>query len=530
MSMKPTYDVVIVGAGPVGANAANLLGKYGVSTLILDREDDILQIPRAIGICEEGSRVLDAAGILEGFKPHTREIDKIRFDKEFGNTMFHTDVSQKINGYSEQSTFYQPHLEQHLRDGLKQYPHVDLSTSTECLQFLDKGTCVELRLRKNGKIIFVNCRYVLASDGASSLFRQMLGLSYKGRTYGQSWLIFDAQNDPMPGNVVVPIGDPKRPGITLPAPNGRRRWEFVVKADDDKEALFENEAIRELLSPWGDVDDMQIERKTIYTFHARIANQFRKGNVFLLGDAAHITPPFAGQGLMAGFRDGYNIAWKLRDVLSGKIGTHVLDSYETDRKPQVKQIIHFADFIGSMLLPQKRWAVALRGFMVKLTRLLGLHSPTKPLKMRKLSNHINGPIFRHKFISNFKGTGFELPQYEVSDQSGKTCLLDKLLEDRFCLLGFDQNPSDQLREQTQQSWRDLGGIFLEVNSSKAKGNASQESGCLCVSETHNRYAKFFGKGRKIKLIRPDKMIVRNCHSSQLDKVVSDYISKITGDT
>src|SRR6266536_4049106 len=104
-----------------------------------------------------------------------------------------------------------------------------------------------------------------------------------------------------------------------------------------------------LLAPWTKqtpVEALEIVRIAEYTFRARLADRWRDRRVFLLGDAAHLTPPFIGQGLGAGLRDAVNLAWKLAGVLDGTLPPHALDSYEAERKPHARAMILLAKLIG----------------------------------------------------------------------------------------------------------------------------------------------------------------------------------------
>ena len=116
---------------------------------------------------------------------------------------------------------------------------------------------------------------------------------------------------PNPIDHVEFICDPRRPTPHMVAPGGRQRWEFMLKPGETREEMERPETVRRLLAPWCDVDQVRVERTAVYRFHAREARSFSKGRCFLAGDAAHVTPPFAGQGLVAGLRDVANLAWKL---------------------------------------------------------------------------------------------------------------------------------------------------------------------------------------------------------------------------
>jgi 3-(3-hydroxy-phenyl)propionate hydroxylase len=129
----------------------------------------------------------------------------------------------------------------------------------------------------------------------------------------------------------------------------RRRWEFMLMPGDDAVALAQPESIWCLLSRWVTPDDAQLERPAVYTFHSALARSWRRGRLLIAGDAAHQTPPFLGQGMCAGIRDAANLAWKLAAVIRGKAEEALLDTYESERAPHVRQFIDAAVRLGKAI-------------------------------------------------------------------------------------------------------------------------------------------------------------------------------------
>ena len=143
----------------------------------------------------------------------------------------------------------------------------------------------------------------------------------------------------------------------------RYRWEFRLFDGEDEAGLITPAALGALLRPWtgrGDLDGLEIIRTASYTFRARLASRFQTGRVFLLGDAAHLTPPFIGQGLAAGLRDADNLAWKLAYVLTGRAGAGLLASYETERRPHARALIKKAVRVGWAMTGGQDRAAAVR--------------------------------------------------------------------------------------------------------------------------------------------------------------------------
>ena len=166
------------------------------------------------------------------------------------------------------------------------------------------------------------------------------------------WLIVDVVLDEP--RVFDPINlqicDPVRPTTVVSGGPGRRRWEFMRLPHESLDELNDETRAWELLAPW-DVDpgNARLERHAVYTFSARYAERWRTGRVFLAGDAAHLMPPFAGQGMCSGLRDAANLAWKLDAVLAGDAADSLLDTYEAERRPSAEAAIRFSMELGKVI-------------------------------------------------------------------------------------------------------------------------------------------------------------------------------------
>ena len=514
------YDVVVVGAGPCGVTTASLLGKEGIRTLLIDKAPDILPIPRAIGICDEGSRVLDACDALDTAAKGFRINDKVIFTNGADELVSFSDVAYEINTYPAMRTFFQPELERVMRDQLGELGKVDFFASTEMIDFIDDRNQVQIRLEQNGATISTQCQYLLACDGASSPTRKALDIGFKGDTYPQDWLILDCYNNPIETNTIQFTMNPDRPGVTLPGPGDKRRWEFVVKEDDDRDYLMSEAGVAELVKPWCNMDKLKLERVAIYTFHARVADQYRKGNVFLVGDAAHITPPFAGQGMMAGLRDAYNIAWKVAGVINKSLNPKVLDSYEQERVPQSQQVIKFAQGMGSFILKQDEKSARNRDRVFKFLTMIGLNSKKTGGKLKRIKNHINGTYFKNLLKQKTSKTGVMLLQDTVFNARGEEVLTDRALGSKFFLLGWEQNPIDFLSADTKQLWESIKGHSASIGSQPDTATQGQ-----WFRDAKGIFKPEFSGGKKVLVVRPDKMIVIKCKPKKLEKQLKKYLTE-----
>jgi 3-(3-hydroxy-phenyl)propionate hydroxylase len=310
MSPLPEHvDVLVVGYGPVGAAVTALLGRYGVRALVVDKAPDILMAPRAIALDNEALRILQMAGLAEDAfeKVAIPQVRMLCPDLgEFGRL----DTTGSLDGHPKLVTFYQPDLERALRRQAESHAGVSAATGTELVEFAEDGDGVRAVLqRADGTRTVVRARYLVGADGAGSRVRKAIGQEFSGRTYAEDWLIVDAQDVPDAIDHVEFRCDSKRPTPHMVAPGNRVRWEFMLKPGETREEMESDATVARLLAPWAKAGEIKVERKAVYRFHARSCERYSKGRVFLVGDAAHITPPFAGQGLVAGLREAANLAW-----------------------------------------------------------------------------------------------------------------------------------------------------------------------------------------------------------------------------
>jgi len=368
-------DVLIVGYGPVGATLAALLGRYGITTLVLDRSHEILLMPRAIALDNEALRILQLAGLTEdAFEKIV--IPEVRMRSPVLGDFGRANTTGCIDGHPKLVTFYQPDLERAMREQVSRFESVTSLGGFELERLIEEPGYVLASVRdQEGRAHSIRARYLVGADGASSRVRTLIGQDFEGETYAEDWLIVDAADRHHSAiNHIEFLCNPKRPTPHMPAPGGRERWEFMLQPGETREEMENPENIARLIAPWVDPQNLQIERKAVYRFHARCCNRFSKGRVFLAGDAAHITPPFVGQGLVAGLRDVANLAWKLAWVLRGQASASVLNSYDKERRPHAKAMIDMAKLMGRLVMPRSKLAAF---FTHGLMRMLALTPATR---------------------------------------------------------------------------------------------------------------------------------------------------------
>lgn len=353
---EASVPVLVVGAGPTGITAATLLAQYGIRCLVLDRYASAYPQPRAVHLDDEVHRIIARLGVSAEFSAISRPAMGLRLlDHDFRLLAeFRRDADDSVHGYPQANMFDQPELEALLRANLKNYPAVELRGDvdvTDIRQLDHNRARVTFTDRSTGARHQVEADYVLGCDGASSITRTSIGAQMDDLGFEQRWLVADvvtdAELDQWDG--VHQVCDPVRAATYMRIGPTRYRWEFRLLPGESVDDYRTLTALRRLIGPWVDgVDDERLDvvRVAEYTFRAQLADRWRDRNVFILGDAVHLTPPFIGQGMGSGMRDAMNLAWKLAAVINNVLPAGVLDTYESERKPHARLMIRLALGMG----------------------------------------------------------------------------------------------------------------------------------------------------------------------------------------
>ncbi|WP_189255302.1 bifunctional 3-(3-hydroxy-phenyl)propionate/3-hydroxycinnamic acid hydroxylase MhpA [Lentzea flava] len=384
--------VVIVGAGPTGLTAAALLARYGVEHVVLERWESVFPQPRAVHLDDEVYRILGRLGLAEEFAAISWHCHGLRLLDPDMRVLaeFRRAPGTGRHGYPRANMFDQPGLERLLRDGLK----IAVRGNTEVTGIVQDGTGpvrVEVTDRLTGERETIHADYVLGCDGANSLTRQAIGASMRDLKFEQRWLVADIATTADLGEWegVHQVCDPGRAATYMRIGKTRYRWEFRLLPGENGDDFHDRDRLHRLIAPWTkDVpaDELDVVRVAEYTFRAQVADRWRDRRVFLLGDAAHLTPPFVGQGMGAGMRDAVNLAWKLAGVLGATLPEQALDTYEAEREPHARAMIRMAKLVGTAMTEGGRFGDLLRRMLAPRLALVPglsrhvLDSETPPLR------------------------------------------------------------------------------------------------------------------------------------------------------
>lgn len=405
-------DVLIVGGGPTGVTLAVLLAQRGVKVIVAEKDAAIYPLPRAAHIDHECMRILQEAGVADAVMATSRQAAQYEFRNAKGRVLLRFDGGDRIaeGGWPAANMIHQPSVEAALRGALAGHACATLYSEWEMTSFAEDAAGVTAHFATPTGDRQLRARWLVGADGARSPVRKACGIAFDDLGFEEPWLVVDTLvRDPsrLP-TINLQICDPARPTTCVLMGEGRHRWEFMILPGETADAISSEPSIGRLLAPWKVEGAVTLERTAVYTFRARIARQWRKGRVLLAGDAAHQTPPFAGQGMCAGLRDAANLAWKLAAVAGGTAEARLLDTFQSERAPHVRATIDMAIMMGRMVCTTSRVGAAIRDAKFGLARMLGKLPDGPPAYP---------PLAEGAIMASTKGAGSYFPQAIAEDGS-----------------------------------------------------------------------------------------------------------------
>ncbi|GAB7545926.1 bifunctional 3-(3-hydroxy-phenyl)propionate/3-hydroxycinnamic acid hydroxylase [Cupriavidus sp. CuC1] len=524
--------VLVVGAGPTGLTLANILGQHGIDTVLIDRKPATVAEPRAVSIDDESLRTMQAIGLIEPVMKNVVAGYGVHYYTRPGGRCFgKVEPTAADYGFPKRNAFRQPLFEATLREGLGRFACVTVLFGHTLDEFAQDDAGVSALVSGPQGVIAVRAAYMVGTDGGRSSVRQGIGATLVGSSFNARWLVVDTEDDDDPFWQTRAYCDAQRPVVEVPGPNRTRRFEFLLKPEETDEATLLPERVCELLRPFRGERKTNVVRKTVYTFHARVADHWRRGRIFLAGDAAHLTPPYAGQGMNSGVRDAHNLGWKLAAVLRATMGPATLDSYEAERRDHAWALIRLALNLGMVMAPASRlqgwaWAAFFRATaLVPPVRDYFLKMKFKP----KPRFHTGLLEVMQPDTANLVGT--MLPQPKVATTEGQQVPLDDVLGHRFALLALGLDAGGLAQVAAQPLWRRLGAarvllVPLLTPDAALASEASRHGFQVVCLPAQQWPASFSAMRGRLMLVRPDRYLAAICTPSQTEALASRFTRRI----
>ncbi len=500
------YDVAIVGYGPAGVTAANLAGQLGLRTVVVERDADVFPRQRAISIDAESLRIIRNLGLYESATATMHCGTTIQFTGLDGNPFLSVlPIPTEHCAETQANFFHQPWLEAVLREGVQRWSSVDIKCGWEFREMDQSDDMVTIRVSNvdTDKQATLRARYLLACDGGSSVVRKQLGVAFAGDSYSEQWMDVQAK-------VKRPLNRsphfqficlPERPGVRCPCPGGYYRWEWRINKDEDAEELLKPERVWQILAEDGvTADDVEIARMWNYTFHVRKCQQWRVGRVMMVGDAAHVMPPFAGQGCSGAFRDAANLMWKIEAVVRGRADDTLLDTYQAERAPHHDAMAASAVRIGRIVMPPNRFIARIRDVVLRLAqRVPGVETALSEAILRP-APLTQGFLALPSKPKKANTVGHLIKAVTVATPGVHLVPIDEALGIGWAILGLNAT-ADELPEEFVEAWKRFEPRYLTVRPGTSvvlDGEIGDPSGQLWQWMTR-------GKARFV-IVRPDRYV------------------------
>ena len=519
------YDIAIIGYGPVGAAAASMFGKKGFNIVVVEPKKDIWDIPRAVHFDGQVQRVFQTMGISSQVEEIVDTMTGITFLNHKGNKIVSLDMTNapRKNSYHEDVMFDQPKFERILRNEAEKNENIDFKMGSYVSNLIPNksNNILEIIDINTNQKTEISSSYVIGSDGADSFVRKSTNIESKDFKEDEDWIVVDYLVDDKfeINRQRYQVCDYRRPTTLLPITGNHVRWEFKVKPDDIIEDLEKEENIRNFMEPhlWRlhpdiDKNSGKLLRASKYTFHAVLAENFKFNNCFLIGDAAHQTPPFLGQGLCQGIKDAYNLCWKLSGVIEKKYDKKILESFSTERKEinnfMIKASVEQAKIVGSL----DKFKAFRRDVFLTLARIFPKLQGV--LTFQYKWQFKNGILDKDLYPNDSNGMIIPHPDLSIKKDNKQ---FDEYMDDKFSLILFNLKKEEIDNVNKLDSVKSFDGCVHHFD----ENHIFMSDGKLLKWSKKNNISAV--------VLRPDKHVYGCCDIKDIESKVDKLINKLHND-
>jgi 2-polyprenyl-6-methoxyphenol hydroxylase-like FAD-dependent oxidoreductase len=443
--------VIIIGAGPTGLSLACQFIRYGVDFVIIDKKEGVTKFSKALGVHARTLEIYEQIGLAETAVSNGTIAGKARILEggEIRGEVNLSEVGKGLSPYPYMLVYEQNKNEKLLYEYMKTHGK-DVLWQTELESFSQDENGVTAKIKTvNGESQTIEAKYLVGCDGAKSPVRHQLNLNFEGSTFERIFYVADARVDWKFSHDALHVFLAKHSVVAFFPMSGENRFRIVGAfpeefSKSEGEVLYEEIEQRIKEEAEIDLDISQVNWFSTYKVHSRHVESFRQGRIFLAGDSAHVHTPAGGQGMNTGIQDGYNLAWKLALVLQGKADEKILDSYNSERVENARNLIKTTDRMFNFLAGDEWLTNLIRDHLFPRLAgtVLGIEAVRKEF-FRRLSqigiSYRNHALSQHDGDNDFKvKAGDRFPYFLVEG----TSVFEKLKEPKFHLIVFSDGEND----------------------------------------------------------------------------------------
>lgn len=462
------YDVAIIGYGPSGMMAAILLGRAGHRVAVIERYASLYNLPRVGIVHDDILRMFQEIGIANRVAPATRFLPNYELAHD-GRVLLSNDVEPyATHGWPEFTSIYQPAFEKELDVEARALPNIDLHLGATATAIVQTPNKVSITVEQDGGTRDIEARFLIGADGGNSFVRQSLNVDWEDLGFDQDWLVIDAKAKS--GRPGLPhlrqFCDPQQPGMTMQMGPQHRRWSFMIFPGESRTEAMKPENIwRRLDRPEGATpDEFELIRVASYQFQSRLATRWQDGRIFMVGDAVHLMPPFLAQGLCSGFRDSFNLCWKLDLVLRGLAPQSFLENYVIEREPPARATVIESMKVGFNVNERDPDKVRARDAqLMALQAQKDAGTFDKALIAFRVPGYSSGVIAGKHRDTLGRGDAFPQGRVRIGAHEG---LFDDVAGRGFLIVTRGRDAASVLSKDDQAFWQSLGGRTLEMASAR----------------------------------------------------------------